>query len=550
MDTTSPQQPPIPPPAEKPVEDGDAGDDFLSYNVPVVSASAQFFADYFWFILKNFIGWFLIIAAWPVGLAVPGPGGIPIFLLGFALVTFPGKRALTARVLRGRVMDLQTRRMFIVTACLSVILGALGLWYVTSKWGSSIYAWRFYPLILIVMYLLLAAVSWLVVRGSMRGINVVLRGVPRARRKVRPWLRKKGIHLLPPRRRQRLRADLTQETEPDVEILEIHERHHTRIRTIWAFLKPWLKRIATLVVIVLSFFYILKPVARLWPEILGEIRLLNIVRFTVAAGMLGVFYLLFRALLWRAILIKLRHPIPPQVAARIWSAAELAHYLPGANWDVISRHATELGIFAMANVLICGSCMVILGTNEGYGYFWAIGILVLLLSLITVLVPKTFYRLVNTVLRLAGLPRVRDQRLKPFTLFAMVAWATFGMLFQGIALWLLMEQKHALNLPLEDMWIVLGTYCLAWLAGFAAAWAPGGIGVRELMFAIALRFALPESLKDVFVSDYDKFLALVAVSIVLARLCTIAGQLMLAGVSYIVDYRGVLGWYYTATKSR
>ncbi len=65
------------------------------------------FEDYFWFIIKNVAGWILIIAAWPVGLLVPGPGGIPLFLIGFAMITLPGKRKLTARVLRGRPLRLE-----------------------------------------------------------------------------------------------------------------------------------------------------------------------------------------------------------------------------------------------------------------------------------------------------------------------------------------------------------------------------------------------------------------------------------------------------------
>src|SRR6185436_11852003 len=69
----------------------------------------QFFTSYFWFIVKNVIGWIFILGSLPIGIALPGPGGIPLFLIGFALVTFPGKRRLTARVLRGRRMQLEAR---------------------------------------------------------------------------------------------------------------------------------------------------------------------------------------------------------------------------------------------------------------------------------------------------------------------------------------------------------------------------------------------------------------------------------------------------------
>ena len=49
---------------------------------------------YAWFIAKNVIGWALILASPPIGIMLPGPGGLPLFLIGFAMITFPGKRAL------------------------------------------------------------------------------------------------------------------------------------------------------------------------------------------------------------------------------------------------------------------------------------------------------------------------------------------------------------------------------------------------------------------------------------------------------------------------
>ena len=59
------------------------------------------FANWFWFILKNVIGWILILTAMVMGPLVPGPGGLPVFFIGFGLITFPGKRRITARILSG-----------------------------------------------------------------------------------------------------------------------------------------------------------------------------------------------------------------------------------------------------------------------------------------------------------------------------------------------------------------------------------------------------------------------------------------------------------------
>src|SRR5438067_6919242 len=86
-----------------------------------LSTAGRFFASYAWLILKNIVGWAFILVSPAVGFTLPGPGGIPLFLIGFALVTFPGKRRLTARVLRGRVMDLQLKRFDIIEIAIAVV---------------------------------------------------------------------------------------------------------------------------------------------------------------------------------------------------------------------------------------------------------------------------------------------------------------------------------------------------------------------------------------------------------------------------------------------
>src|SRR4051812_40634215 len=74
-----------------------------------IDRAQAFLSEYAWFIIRNVVGWVLILASIPVGVLLPGPGGLPMFLIGFALVTFPGKRKLTARVLRGRLLRLEDR---------------------------------------------------------------------------------------------------------------------------------------------------------------------------------------------------------------------------------------------------------------------------------------------------------------------------------------------------------------------------------------------------------------------------------------------------------
>jgi hypothetical protein len=161
-------------------------------------------AGYSWLILRNGLGWGLILMSFVAGPLVPGPGGIPLFLIGFALISLPGKRRLTARVLRGRPIRSRAKWLSGVTIALA-LAGAVAALMLTRPW-----AWwpveqpaiRF--LAIPTTYLFATAAGWLAIRLTLRLANVLLRFVPRARRRVRPWLRRHRIRLLPPRWRRRL----------------------------------------------------------------------------------------------------------------------------------------------------------------------------------------------------------------------------------------------------------------------------------------------------------------------------------------------------------
>src|SRR5213593_758993 len=85
--------------------------------------------EWIWFLVKNIIGWLLIILAWPIGIAIPGPGGLPLFLIGFALITFPGKRHLTARVMRGIPVRRKSFAFQTTIAIIAIVLPAVVLIY-------------------------------------------------------------------------------------------------------------------------------------------------------------------------------------------------------------------------------------------------------------------------------------------------------------------------------------------------------------------------------------------------------------------------------------
>src|SRR4051795_9393440 len=130
MSIETPVQPAPAPPASRAPQ---RGPDAQSWRGP-----SRYFADYFWFILKNVIGWIFILAAPVLGVTLPGPGGIPVFLIGFALVTFPGKRKLTSRVMRGRRMQLEARVYAIIAGFWAILIPAVLWWIVATKYEETI----------------------------------------------------------------------------------------------------------------------------------------------------------------------------------------------------------------------------------------------------------------------------------------------------------------------------------------------------------------------------------------------------------------------------
>ncbi len=512
----------------------------------------RFVTDYAWFLVRNIIGWVLVIASLPIGFATPGPLGLPIFLVGFALVTFPGKRRLTARVLRGRRLRLEHPFYSTFAAFVAIVIPALVLWFIAAHYHDKIERFiRWYAPRRMAYYLiplLLIALTWLVTRLSLKVLNLLLVSLPILRRKIRPLLRRWGVKVLPPRRQR----------ESD-EILEIDPSYRKGAERFWNRLRPWLWRIAGLGITAAILFYMFKKIALHWhdPAVRSRVLATSPLRFLVASAMFALFLFAFRAFTWRKILKGFGYALPYAAAIRIWSISELARYLPGSILQVVGRvylakpygvpgsivstsQVLELATFLLANTLVAVPCLLFAGARSAHleqariWYFVAMGLVPLLTI---VLHPRVFYGITNRILARLGKPAIA-RRLSGAKLFGLLIWSIFGLLFQSLAILLLV--KDPLGLPWIKWWVVAGAYCLAWIGGFLAIWAPGGLGVREFVFVAAMRIAIPHRFKEQF-PDQASFNALVVFLSLLLRLWTIGGELIFSFIASACDYRGLLG---------
>jgi uncharacterized membrane protein YbhN (UPF0104 family) len=511
-------------------------------------------AAWFWIILKNVIGWALIVAAWPIGILLPGPGGIPLFLIGFALVSFPGKRRLMARILRGRHLHLDQFIYTIIAILLAVGIPPLLFWILLTRYLPPHAIHRLGWPDTILVFVLVMGIIWLLARTSFRLLNWLIVKMPQVRRKVRPWLKEHGVRLLPPRWRRQHPTTGERHRHSSEEILLFHERHGKRLHRLWDKSRPWLLRWAAAIIALAVFIGFSMRIYHHWGEIRMAASRADLWRLIEAIALFAVFLLVFRVLSWRWILSGMGHRLPLKVSARIWSASEFARYLPGGIWQMVGRiwlcrpygvgagtcsasQILELAVFLLANILLGGGCLIWFGWKLHPDIRrWLVILICLLPALLILLHPRIFYALTDFILDLFSKPPI-TRRLGGWDLVGLTLWNIVGLLWQSVAIWLIVAGP--LGLKLAWWWMVAGAYCLAWCAGFLSFFSPAGIGVREFIFVMVLKALLPQSVKNHF-PDSTALGALLAFLSIVLRLWAMGGELLVLLITHVVDYRGVL----------
>ncbi|MDX6556506.1 MAG: glycosyltransferase 2 family protein [Miltoncostaeaceae bacterium] len=179
---------------------------------------------------------------------------------------------------------------------------------------------------------------------------------------------------------------------------------------------------------------------------------------------------------------------PPRGLAAAYYLGQLAKYLPGGGWQYLGRAAlaARLGVPLRAAgaslaletaAIVAGAALVtpLLLADDALGA--AVAVVILHTVAVGAIAAARWPRVVG-VLR-AGLARAAGpgatvrpgEAARAVGLFA-GAWLIFG-----LALWLTARALFAA--PAAELLPMAGAFAIAWIAGFVAVIAPGGIGVRE-----------------------------------------------------------------------
>ena len=483
-------------------------------DVPATPSFDRLLRTYFWAIFKNVVGWLCIVASPILGILLPGPGGIPLFVVGFALVTFPYKRRLTSHVFRGRRLPVESGWFTGLITFFSVLVTG-GLMWATHHYYGRItalvpvlgdYAGGDVGKLMAIAAFALPAtmlVSWV----GLKLLNgVLLRWVPGLRRFLRRTLKKYGVRLLPARRR---RIGGRVEVVGQDEIIGLDDRQRRRLARLWTRLAPWLGRLTAVSLITVILVVIVRPVVDQWPAVEARIGRVDLLR--VAAGIVAfaLGLIAFRAATWRGLLRGFGRSVPLRAAARVWTIGHLARFIPGRSYLAVRMElARPYGVAApqaSAAQRLEGALAFAGGVAVGLvALWWAawanlpswrplwVGLAAASPLLVLAVTPRSLYRLVPDP---AGGRRPRAGRL-----LGLAAWQTAGVAWQAMAVWLIVGEPLAAG----GAWLaVAGAWGLAWAAGHLAKWAPGGIGVREVVFVACLSVLLPPGLREGLRAVFD-----------------------------------------------
>lgn len=205
--------------------------------------------------------------------------------------------------------------------------------------------------------------------------------------------------------------------------------------------------------------------------------------------------------LWRALLVIVSgKPLRFRTAYRISTLSNLGKYVPGKVWTIMgmiyllqqeglaASTALASTILHQAFTVIAGAVFVVivLGTKI-WGDLPAASVVIGLGLSVVVLYPSVFTRLLNFGLKLARREPVQIRLSFPLALGLFVGYVLAWVIY-GISFWCMMR---GLQFGGSPFWEIVAAFGAAYLIGFLALFAPGGLGVREGILTLLLAPYLP-----------------------------------------------------------
>lgn len=194
---------------------------------------------------------------------------------------------------------------------------------------------------------------------------------------------------------------------------------------------------------------------------------------------------------------------PPRGLLAACLVGQLAKYVPGGIWPLLGRMglANRLGVplraggasLAMESILVLGAVaafapLALAGTSLPAALPY-VGSAAVLVAAAAAMRSARVVATARALLSRAGGGPVSAIRLRPARralLLYIAGWA-----LTGVGFWL--TAAALFGTPLSDLPLYAGAFAVAWATGYVIVFAPGGLGVREVVLVALLRPSLGET---------------------------------------------------------
>lgn len=198
--------------------------------------------------------------------------------------------------------------------------------------------------------------------------------------------------------------------------------------------------------------------------------------------------------------------------AAVWCKTQVARYLPGGIWAPVARATTVQGRVRDKVAAVGAENVIVLCVAIGVGAAWS-----------TVHNPYWIPAILIILLPLAG-SRWLEKRTRVTHRGVLAAGFTYtgGYIAYGVAGLLAQVAVSGVTDPTYPLYVA-GASCIAWAIGLVVVIAPGGVGVREVVYVWLLSGLYPKAeLKGAAVA---------------ARVVTVLAELTVLAAVFVVERR-------------
>lgn len=285
-------------------------------------------------------------------------------------------------------------------------------------------------------------------------------------------------------------------------------------------MKNILQKYLKVVIPTVLLFFLLQTVILNWQEVSIYLKSFQIVPLIISFLILLLIYP-ESALAWYFLIKKIGVKVSFKHALSVWIISNASRYIPGSIWQYVGRIelgqqvgiSRKEGIFIVVYETILIAISGLLISLFTINYWGTVGIKLYMIVLgigipLLFLHPAILSKILLLLAKLSKKEKLLFPTLRMYDYILVLPLFLANFILNGLAL-MFLTFAFTGNLQIEKLFLFSGIYSLSWLVGYFSFFAPGGIGVVEVILTLLLSSHFPLPLASSIAIVY-RFLLVIA----------------------------------------